>query len=67
MKTVTHVYARFVTHVCALCREGEEIARIPKYLKIEMHPLSLFVVCPFSDAASQRLGAPGTANLRIPK
>jgi hypothetical protein len=21
-KTVTHVYARFVTHLCAQCREG---------------------------------------------
>jgi hypothetical protein len=26
MKTVTHVYARFVTHVFARCREGEHCA-----------------------------------------
>jgi hypothetical protein len=30
MKSVTHVYARFVTHVLARCREGESFERKPR-------------------------------------
>ena len=53
MKTVTHVYADFVTHVLAPCREGEneslvieqrkrvdlDVGRNDEFLASEAHPI----------------------------
>jgi hypothetical protein len=35
MKSVTHVYARFVTHVFAPCREGEPFIALDNYGQAE--------------------------------